>query len=75
MATNELGFWNLRLAAGKIADDRSRQLFLNAVAELIRRAPAGKWLMVADAGRPREPVWDDDPACSYDIKPGQRPPP
>jgi hypothetical protein len=40
--------WELRLAAAKIADDETRQLYLNAVAEIVRRlaskrslAPAG----------------------------------
>jgi hypothetical protein len=36
--------WQLRLAAAKIADDETRQLYLNAVAEIARRISSGRSL-------------------------------
>ncbi|MBV8652573.1 MAG: hypothetical protein JO255_13990 [Alphaproteobacteria bacterium] len=36
--------WQLRLAAAKIADDETRQLYLNAVVEIARRVSSGKSL-------------------------------
>ncbi len=43
--------WQLRLAAAKIADDETRQLYLNAVAEIARRISSGKSLAPGNGGR------------------------
>jgi hypothetical protein len=48
--------WQLRLAAAKIADDETRQLYLNAVAEIVRRISSGKSLSPAGTGHDRRPV-------------------
>ena len=52
-------FWQLRLAAATIADDETRQLYLNAIAEIIRRVSSGKSLAPA-AGPPKPPPVPDD---------------
>ena len=53
--------WQLRLAAAKIADDETRQLYLNAVAEIVRRISSGKSL--APGNGVRRAARDEDGAA------------
>jgi hypothetical protein len=66
MTSQQQGFWSLRLAAGRIADDDARQLFLNGLSEIIRRAPSGKLL---DRGLDAAGLGAADDAldCAFDI--------
>jgi hypothetical protein len=51
--------WQLRLAAAKIADDETRQLYLNAVAEIVRRISSGRSLASANGVRRADPGRDE----------------
>jgi hypothetical protein len=57
---NAQDFWQLRLAAATIADDETRQLYLNAIAEVVRRVSSGRSLAPAAMDRERLVIPDDD---------------
>ena len=68
-------FWQLRLAAAKIDDDTMRQLYLNALAELVRRISSRRCFGQAGTGHepPRQiPVWEDSASIRYDIALAER---
>ena len=71
MTTDALAlFWQLRLAAAKIDDDAVRQLYLNALAELVRRISSRRCFGHAGTGHEPQrqiPVWEDHASARYDI--------
>lgn len=60
---NQELYWQLRVAATRITDEEARQLYLNAIAEVIRRVSTGKCFARSGPGEAqaqRPLIWDDN---------------
>lgn len=56
-------YWQLRVAATRITDEEARQLYLTAIAEVIRRVSTGKCFARSGPGEARAqrpPIFDDN---------------